>query len=140
MVFIFAAAVAFNYKINKRFSIQSGLYYSSLGQKVDGINSFGGFQKYDYSKKGTINFEVLTTNGTIYTINADVFLVADGTGGRIITNFTKDVFDPNKASVLSILTPIHYTRTSATLMVPIILKYKVIDKVIDFNLYRRFIL
>ena len=33
----YSGGVAFSYKVSKRFSIQSGLYYSSLGQKVDGI-------------------------------------------------------------------------------------------------------
>jgi len=127
----YSGGVAFSYKINKRFSIQSGLYYSSLGQEVDGINSFSGFQKYDYTK-GDHNFEVLTTNGTVYTNNADVFLIADGPGERILTNYTSDVFDPEKASLQYINNTMR--QNFSYLELPIILRYKVVDKMIDFNL------
>ena len=82
----YSGGVALAYNVNKRFSIQSGLFYSSVGQEIDGINSFAGFQKYD-NTKGDHNFEVLTTNGTVFTNNADVFLFADGNSDRIITNY-----------------------------------------------------
>jgi len=127
----YSCGVAFSYKINKRFSIQSGLYYSSLGQQVDGINSFGGFQEYNYTK-GDHNFEVLTTSGTVYTNNADVFLMANGPGERILTNYTNDVFDPEKASLQYINNTLR--QNFSYLELPIILRYKVIDRMIDFNL------
>jgi hypothetical protein len=126
----YSGGVAFSYKISKRFSIQSGLYYSSLGQKVDGINSFSGFQKYDYTKGGT-NFEVLTTNGTVYANNPDVFLSSDGTN-RVLTAYTNDVFDPKKAS----LQPINNSldQNFSYLELPVILRYKIVDKMIGINL------
>lgn len=127
----YSGGVAFSYKINKRFSIQSGLYYSSIGQQVDGINSFGGFQEYNYTK-GDHNFEVLTTSGTVYTNNADVFLMANGPGERILTNYTNDVFDPEKASLQYINNTLR--QNFSYLELPIILRYKVIDRMIDFNL------
>jgi hypothetical protein len=127
----YSGGVAFTFKINKRFSIQSGLYYSSLGQEVNGINSFSGFQKYDYTK-GDHNFEVLTTNGTIYTDNADVFLSADGLSERIQTNYTSDVFDPEKASLQYINSTMR--QNFSYLELPIILRYKVVDKTIDINI------
>jgi hypothetical protein len=106
----YSGGVAFSYKISKRFSIQSGLYYSSLGQMVDGINSFEGFQKY-VNSKGAPNFVVPTTSGTVYTNNPDVFLSADGTD-RVLTAYTNDVFDP-KRQVFSIST-IRSVRISVT--------------------------
>jgi hypothetical protein len=127
----YTGGVAFSYKINKRFSIQSGLYYSSLGQEVDGINSFSGFQNYNYTKGGH-NFEVLTTNGTIYTDNSDVFLMADGEGDRIMTAYTKDVFDPKKASLQYVNNSLH--QNFSYLELPVILRYKVVDKIIGINL------
>ena len=127
----YSGGVAFSYKINKRFSIQSGLYYSSLGQKVDGINSFGGFQKYVYTKSDH-NFEVLTTNGTVYTNNADVFLIADGPGERIQTNYTSAVFDPEKASLQYINNSIR--QNFSYLELPVLLRYKFVDKMIGINL------
>jgi hypothetical protein len=127
----YSGGIAFSYKINKRFSIQSGLSFSSLGQEVDGISSFSGFQKY-INTKGDHNFEVLTTNGTVYTNNADVFLLANGPGERIQTNYTNDVFDPEKASLQYIDNTMH--QNFSYLELPIILRYKVVDKMIDLNL------
>jgi len=46
----YSGGVALSYKVNKRLSVQSGLFYSSVGQEVGGINSFGGFRKYDNAK------------------------------------------------------------------------------------------
>ncbi len=127
----YSGGVAFSYKLNKRFSIQSGLYYSSVGQEVAGISSFGGFTDYDYAK-GDHNFEVLTTMGSIYTNNEDVFLMANGTGDRIETNYTNDVFDPQKAGLPYINNNLR--QNISYLELPVILRYKFVDKTIDFNL------
>jgi hypothetical protein len=127
----YSGGVAFTYKISKRFSVQSGLYYSSLGQEVDGINSFGGFQKYGITK-GDHNFEVLTTSGTIYAKNADVFLISTGQVDKVLTVYTNDVFDPKKASLQYLNNSIR--QNFSYLELPVVLRYKVIDKAIDFNL------
>ncbi len=130
-VISYTGGVALAYNVNKRFSIQSGLFYSSVGQEIDGINSFAGFQKYD-NTKGDHNFEVLTTNGTVFTNNADVFLFADGNSDRIVTNFNKDVFDPQKASLDYINNTMR--QDFSYLELPVFLRYKLIDRVVDFNL------
>jgi hypothetical protein len=127
----YSGGLAFSYKISKRFSIQSGLYYSSMGQKVEGINSFSGFQPYGTITKGDHNFEVLTTNGTVYTNNPDVFLSANG-ADRIVTAYTNDVFDPKKASLQPVSTSID--QNFKYLELPMILKYKLVDKTLGINL------
>ena len=127
----YSGGVAFSYNVNKRFSIQSGIFYSSVGQDLEGINSFAGFQKYD-NTKGDHNFEVLTTNGTVYTNNADVFLFADGNSERIITNYNKDVFDPQKASLDYINNTMR--QSFSYLELPVFLRYKVIDRTLGLNL------
>ncbi len=129
-LFSYSGGVAFSYKISKRFSIQSGLYYSSLGQKVEGINSFSGFKPYD-NAKGVDNFKVLTTNGTIHTSNPDVFLVADGSD-RILTDFTNDVIDPKKANLQPVNSSLN--QNFSYLELPVVLRYKIVDKTIGINL------
>jgi hypothetical protein len=129
-LFSYSGGVAFSYKISKRFSIQSGIYYSSLGQKVDGIYSFSGFEKYNESKGGP-NFKVPTTSGTVYTSNPDVFLAAYGSG-KVYTAYTNDVFDPNKASLQYISNSL--TQNLSYLELPVIVRYKVIDKTIGVNI------
>ena len=130
-VFSYTGGVALAYNVNKRFSIQSGLFYSSVGQEIDGINSFTGFQKYD-NTKGDHNFEVLTTNGTVFTNNADVFLFAYGNSERIVTNFNNDVFDPQKANLDYINNTMR--QDFSYLELPVFLRYKLVDRVVDFNL------
>ncbi len=118
------------YKISKRLSVQSGLYYTSIGQEIENIYSFSGFNRYDVTKGGH-NFEVLTSGGVIYTDNDDVFLM-DNSGGRVLTVYTNDVFDPAKANLSYVNNTLH--QTFSYLEMPIILRYKVVDKTIDFNL------
>ena len=126
----YSGGFGLSYKISSKLSIQSGLYYSSIGREIDGINSFAGFRQYDYTK-GDHNFEVMTSSGLIYTDNTDIFLL-DNAGDRVSTIYTNDVFDPAKAN-LNYLNSSLYQNFSY-LEMPVILKYKVIDKTIDLNL------
>jgi hypothetical protein len=126
----YSGGVGFSYKINKKFTIQSGLYYSSLGQKIDGINSYSGFQRYVITKGGS-NFEVLTTNGTIYTSNPDIFLASSGTD-KVRTAYTSDVFDPEKENLESVSNSLN--QNFSYLELPVVLRYKIVDKTIGINL------
>ncbi len=126
----YTGGVGFAYKISRKFSVQSGLYYATIGNEVDGINSFAGFREYDYTK-GDHNFEVLTSSGRIYTDNADVFL-RDNSGDRVQTMYTNDVFDPAKANLSYINNTLF--QNFSYLEMPVIFRYKLVDKSIDFNL------
>ncbi len=130
-VMSYSGGVSFAYKVNKRFSIQSGIYYSSIGQLVEGVSAYTGFQVFDYSK-GDRNFEVLTTNGIIYTTNADVFLLGQGPVEKIMTNYTNDVFDPVKSN-LDYLGE-NLRQNLSYLELPVFMRYKLIDRVVDINL------
>jgi hypothetical protein len=126
----YSGGVAFAYKINKRLSVQSGIYYSSLGNELSGISSFAGFEPYDKTK-GDHNFEVLTTDGTVYTNNSDVFLVDNISEARISTRYTSDVFDPAKADLQYLNNSL--TQNFTYLELPLFLKYKLVDKTLGFD-------
>jgi opacity protein-like surface antigen len=126
----YSGGVSFAYKINKRLSVQSGLYYSSLGNELSGINSYSGFYSYDRTKNDH-NFEVLTTNGTVYTSTSDVFLIDKISTIRISTPYTTDVFDPTKANLKYLDNSL--TQNFSYLELPLILKYKLVDKTLGFN-------
>ncbi len=126
----YSGGVGFSYKISRKLSIQSGLYYSSVGNEVDNIQSFSGFRQFDYTK-GDHNFEVRTSAGLIQTDNPDVFLT-DNMSERIITMYTRDVFDPAKASLPLIDNSLF--QNFGYLEMPVVLRYKVLDRGIDFNL------
>jgi hypothetical protein len=127
----YTGGFAVSYKINKRFSIQTGLLYATMGQKVDGINSFGGFHKY-FESKGTHNFAVVTSSGSVLTSNPDVYLLADGSGERVLTEYNRDVFDPMKANLQYIDNNI--IQNFSYIQLPVVLRYKIIDRSVDFNL------
>ena len=127
----YSGGLALSYKISKRFTIQSGLYYSSLGQKLDGIISYDGFQSYS-NTKGSHNFEVLTSAGTVYTSNPNVFLSSNGADSRILTAYTNNVFDPRKASLQQVNNSLD--QSLSFLELPVILRYKLVDKTIGINL------
>jgi hypothetical protein len=126
----YSGGVAFAYKINKRLSVQSGLYYSSLGNELSGISSFAGFESFNKTK-GDHNFEVLTTSGTVFTNNDDVFLMDNISAARISTRYTSDVFDPTKANLQYLNNSL--TQNFTYLELPFFLKYKLVDKTLGFN-------
>ena len=126
----YTGGVGLAYKISSRFSIQSGLYYSSLGQEVGGVNAYSGFQQYDNSK-GDHNFELITALGTVYSRNSDVFLNSSDLPARVQTYYTTDVFDPVKANLSYVSSTIY--QDLSFLELPIILRYKVVDSRIDLN-------
>jgi len=130
-VISYSGGIALAYKVSKRLSVQSGLYYASYGNELSGISSFGGFQTYD-QVKGNSNFQVQTSNGTVYTNNADVYLIDNLSDNRIASYFDKGSFDPAKASLEYLNNSL--MQNLGYLELPVILRYKVIDRAFDFNI------
>lgn len=127
----YSGGVAVAYLVNKRFSIQSGLFYSSVGQEVDGISSFSGFRVFDDSK-GDVNFKVLTSDGIINANNSDVYLVDNRLKDRVLTSYTAEVFDPAKANLTYVSNTVR--QNFSYLELPITMRYKIVDKTVDVNL------
>lgn len=125
----YSGGVALSYRVNKRFSVQSGLYYSSVGQELSGISSYSGFKKYEPAKSA--GFSVITASGTVYTNNADVFLL-DNNGDKVISNYSSNVIDPVKAELQYIDNSLR--QNFSYLELPVIIRYKVMDKTLDINL------
>jgi hypothetical protein len=127
----YSGGFSFSYNINKKLSIQSGLYYSSIGQEVSGINSYAGFEKY-VTTKSSRNFEVLTSSGNVLPVNRDIYLADGNMTDRVLTMYTRDVFDPDKSGLRflsnSLIQDFRY------LEMPVMMKYKLIDKRFDVNL------
>jgi hypothetical protein len=127
----FSEGVSVSYNLGSRVSLQTGVYYSSLGQKVMGVSSFSGFNKYSDTKGGS-DFVIETANGTINTENNDIFIRDNTLGDRVLTNYTMEVFDPFKAQLnylgSSLLQNISY------LEIPFRLKYKVVEGNLGLNI------
>ena len=122
----YSGGLGFAYKINKRFSIQSGLYYSAMGQELGDIVAHSGFQQVNPSK-GSNNFKVLTSNGTVNVSNPDIYLGSYTVPDRVLTQYTTAVFDPNKVPDMSHLSNSIFTDLRY-LELPLMLRYKAIDR------------
>jgi hypothetical protein len=131
MVVSYSGGVTLAYKISKRFSVQSGFYYSSIGKELSGISAYSGFEKFFYTK-GNPNFEVFTSNGTVLTDNNDIFLTDGLSADRIRTDYNINVFDAEKAGLTYLDNSIR--QSFNYLELPVILRYKIIDKTLDFNI------
>ena len=130
----YSGGVGVAYKINKRLSLQSGVYYLAMGQELGGVDAYGGFQQVNPTK-GTDNFEVLTSNGTVHVNNPDIYLGSDNLPDRVVVKdniYAPEFFDPNKAGLNylsnSIFGDLSY------LELPMILRYKAIDRKLGFSI------
>jgi hypothetical protein len=125
----YSGGLSFSYNVNKRISIQSGVYYSSVGQKVTGISSYSGFHSYYDAKSGS-QFSIQTSNGVIVATNNDIFL-RDNSSARVLTKYSVDYFDPNKADLSylnnSVIQNFNY------LEIPVLFKFKAIESKMDLN-------
>lgn len=127
----YSGGVSFSYNVSKRISIQSGIYYASLGQKVAGVNSYSGFSNF-YESKGPGDFIVRTSSGNIISNNSDIYLLDGSQTGRVMTQYTLDVFDPVKSDLDYLNNSLH--QNFNYLELPIVMRYKLFDRKIDFNL------
>jgi opacity protein-like surface antigen len=130
-VLSYSGGLALSYKVNRRLSIQSGLYYSAIGKELSGIIAYSGFENHFYTK-GSPNFTVLTSNGNVYTSNNDIFLTDGLSADRIQTNYNNNIFDPVKSELNYLDNPVH--QNFSYLELPVVLRYKVVDRTLDFNL------
>ena len=130
-VLSYSGGLALSFKVNRRFSIQSGLYYSTIGKELSGIIAYSGFEDHFYTK-GSPNFTVLTSNGNVLTSNNDIFLTDGLSADRIQTSYNNNVFDPVKSELNFLDNPVH--QNFSYLELPVVLRYKVVDRTLDFNL------
>ncbi|HUS86070.1 MAG TPA: outer membrane beta-barrel protein [Bacteroidales bacterium] len=129
-VMSYSGGFSISYKMSGRMSLQTGIYYSSLGREISGIDSYSGFAVYAGTKSSTV-FGVETSTGKISTTNKDIFLT-DAASNRISGQYSADNFDPVKAD----LTPLGSSlrQNYEYIEIPLMLSYKLIDRKIDFNI------
>jgi hypothetical protein len=130
-VISYTGGFSLSYRLNRRVSIQTGLYYASLDRRVDGINSYSGFRRYN-DAKGDHVFEVMTTSGPIYSRNSDVYLQETGSADRIVKGYASNTFDPEKSNLRYITSSI--TQNFSYIQMPVVVRYKFIDKALDVNI------
>ncbi|MEA1887719.1 MAG: outer membrane beta-barrel protein [Bacteroidota bacterium] len=129
-VLSYTGGFSLSYSMTGRLSIQTGLYYSSLGREVEGVTSYSGFESFASSKSGVL-FGVRTSSGTVNSTNTDIYLL-DIEGDRIDGYYSVDDFDPVKSGLTTFGNQLR--QNFEYLEIPVIVRYKLIDRKIDFNI------
>ncbi len=129
-VLSYTGGFSVSYSMTNRLSIQTGLYYSSLGREVTGVTSYSGFEPFASTKSGTL-FGVATSSGTISSVNTDIYL-SDVAGNRIDGYYSIDNFDPVKSNLIPFGEQLR--QNFEYLEIPLIVRYKLIDRKLDFNI------
>ena len=126
----YSGGLALGFNLNKKLSLQMGLYYTSLNQEIDGVKSYSGFSKYN-TMKGPGAFTVKTTSGPISTRNSDIFL-SNGPGMTKVSGaFSSEVFDPAKSGLTYLDNTLF--QNFNYLEIPLMLRYKIVDRIVGVN-------
>lgn len=131
MAFSYSGGLSFTFEASRRLSFVSGIFYSSIGQRIDGITSFTGFSKYNESKSAS-DFSILTSSGTINSTNKDIYFVDNSNIARVQTRYSADIFDPMKANLSHLSNSL--IQSMSYLEIPLMMKYKIIDRKVDINM------
>lgn len=121
-------SVAMN--VSPRLTLQTGVSITTLGQSVSGISVFSGLSDY-YNAKGSYTYMVETASGTIVAENGDIYL-SDSNAERVGSFVPKSVLDPSKLKLDYLDSDIR--QIFRYLELPVIARYKVIDRRVDLNL------
>ncbi len=124
----YSTGLTFAYKLSPRFSIQSGIGVASLGQIVTGIDVFAGLSDF-YAVKGSYLYRVETSSGMVVSGNTDLYL--SDSKNRVGTFIPGGMADPSKYPLTQVDDKIH--QIFRYLEVPLLVRYKVIDRDIDMN-------
>jgi len=126
----YSGGISVAFSFSNRLSLSTGLYYSSMGQMVNNISTYSGFSPYVAAKGGS-DITVTTTAGNIVSTNGDLY-ISDKASNRVNTKYGKDVFDPVKEGLA--YSGSNLIQQFGYLELPFILRYKLVDRVLDFNL------
>jgi hypothetical protein len=137
-VFTYSGGVNVQYKPQKRLSVQTGIYYSSMGQDMEHIsvyaNNIYNLIDVEYRDRYINTYNIVNSAGEINFNSPLVYFDETATARVINLSDTKnkgsyDLSDPifNKLNA-SIRQSFEYIE------VPLIIRYKIIDKIVDINL------
>lgn len=127
-IFTYSGGVNVGYQLNKRLSIQSGVYYAQLGQETDNVKVYHENPVFSPNnggnKDGDDNYSGTTTAGEV---KADEGIIKASKEIDNSKSSPQTASLPEQAKVDNIVQNFEYIE------VPLIAKYKLIDKKIDLN-------
>jgi len=121
-------SVALN--INHRLTIQTGIGLTTMGQTLSGIKVGVGLSQY-YRSKGAYTYMVETASGTLVVENTDLY-ISDAEAERVGSFIPEDFLDASKLKIDYVNSNVR--QLFRYLEVPVIARYKIIDRKIDLNL------
>lgn len=125
----FSAGVSLGYRISDRLTIQSGIAMASMSQTINDVRVYAGLTDY-YAVKSGYLYSVETASGVIRAGNTDLYLT--DSRERVTTLIHDNVADPSKYNLTHIGSDIQ--QTFRFLEVPLILRYKLLDRKVGLNL------
>jgi len=129
----FSGGFNFRYKHTDRISIHTGLFYSRMGQKITDLVAYN-VPSYIASilpVKGLNNVMLNSSFGPIVVSETNLY-VEDITVARVENTYSSDFFDPVKSGLEGFDAEI--SQSFEYIEIPLLISYKVIDRVIDFQL------
>ena len=125
----YTTGLTFGYKISDRLTIQSGIGLSSIGQTISDIDVFAGLSDF-YSVKSNYLYTVETASGMILAGNTDLYFADQK--NRVASSMPGNTADPSKYNLTQVGTDIR--QVFRYLELPIMIRYKVIDRKVGLNL------
>jgi len=128
----FSGGFTVQVETNKRLSVQTGIYYASNGQQLSQINTYANIA-YDQISvdKRENSFLISNSLGDVQFNSKYVFV--DQTNARVdVASSNKLFFDSNNPNFYNIGAKI--IQSYNYIEIPLLLRYKLIDKDIDFNI------
>jgi len=125
----YSTGVTVGYKISDRLTIQSGIGMASIGQTISDVNVYAGLSDF-YAVKSSYLYSVETASGTILAGNTDLYLT--DSKDRVGTLVQGNLADPSKYELTQVGSDIQ--QVFRYLEMPVVLRYKVIDRKIGLNL------
>lgn len=126
----YSGGISVGFSFSNRLSLSTGFYYSSMGQMIENISTYSGYSPFVAAKGGS-NMTVSTTAGNIVSTHSDLYIY-DKAASRVSTRYGKDLFDPVKENLA--YAGSNLTQQFGYLELPFLLRYKIVDRVLDFNL------
>ncbi len=125
----YSAGLTVGYQLSPRLTIQSGVGLASVGQTITDVIVYAGLSDH-YSVKSSYLYSVQTASGLLLANNTDLYLT--DSRNRVETRIPPGMADPSKYSLNLIGSEIQ--QVFRYLELPVMLRYRVIDRKVGLNL------
>lgn len=139
-LFAYAGGISVGYATGRRLRIESGVYYSRYGQEKNSVEAFTA--RYENMSSGMTTSSYLSIRNSTGQIVSESS--ADAEYDKVVSNSTGSTADLNNFSGFPGISTAYYTSSELTglsatqyfdyLEVPIVVKYRVIDRKLGFSI------